>query len=167
MPEKTNNVKKIGVISDTHIPARAACLPAAVSGHFTGVDLIIHCGDIVSPEVLLELGLIAPVYAVRGNMDPYELNLAQELVFEVNNRHNICVTHGSGSPNGLKNRLYKKFMAANPSIILYGHSHVPENTVYNGLTFFNPGSCTTGVRKNSIGILSVNDAGISGSIITL
>lgn len=167
MPERINNVHKIGVISDSHIPTRAAALPGAVAGHFKGVDLIIHCGDIVSPCVLLELGLIAPVYAVCGNMDPQEINLPQELVIKINGRHNVCVTHGFGSPNGLKDRLYRKFMPINPSIVLYGHSHVPENTVYNGLAFFNPGSCTQGLKQDSIGILDINDTGISGSIISL
>ena len=60
---------KVGVISDTHVPAIVPSLPPAVFDIFKGVDLILHAGDIVDLSVLDELRAIAPVEAVAGNMD--------------------------------------------------------------------------------------------------
>ena len=60
----------IGVVSDTHIPARAPFLPSSLFGLLDGVDLILHAGDIEEESVLDELRALAPVEAVAGNMDP-------------------------------------------------------------------------------------------------
>ncbi len=66
---------RVGVISDTHVPAIARSLPAAVFEVFKGVDLILHAGDVVELSVLDELRTIAPVEAVAGNMDGSEVHL--------------------------------------------------------------------------------------------
>ncbi|NLJ25093.1 MAG: YfcE family phosphodiesterase, partial [Firmicutes bacterium] len=60
---------RIGVLSDTHIPVRARHLPAEIFIAFTGVDLILHAGDIKEWSVIQELSTLAPVEAVFGNMD--------------------------------------------------------------------------------------------------
>ncbi|MGC8844157.1 MAG: YfcE family phosphodiesterase, partial [bacterium] len=93
---------KIGVISDTHIPTRADRLPEAVFQHFKGVDLILHAGDIEDIGVLFELEEIAPVKAVIGNMDPYELenNLPSKRIVKAG-AVNIGLIHGWGAPKGL------------------------------------------------------------------
>lgn len=150
-----NNIKEIGVISDTHIPTRASRLPEKIKEYFKNVDFIIHCGDIVKEEVILELNLITKTYAIIGNMDSVELNYPSELIFKINNNFIICVTHGYGSPFGIKERLFKKFIEIKPSIILFGHTHSPLNEKYNGITFFNPGSATCGIDVNSIGIIKL------------
>ena len=62
-------VKTIGLISDTHIPKRAMCVPKRVFEIFENVDYIIHAGDLVELSVVDELEQIAPVLAVHGNMD--------------------------------------------------------------------------------------------------
>jgi hypothetical protein len=167
MLEKINNVIKIGVISDTHIPTRAKFLPQSAIEMLKGVDFIIHCGDVVSEKVLLELGLISPVYAVKGNMDPDGLDLPDERILLINSKFIICVAHGSGPPFGIKQRLFKKFKERDPFMIIYGHTHVPENDTYNGIMIFNPGSCTYGKSNNSLGMLSVSNDMIAGKIITL
>lgn len=64
---------RIGVISDTHVPVRARALPGEVLRIFAGVDLILHAGDLVTLDVLDELRAIAPVFAVRGNVDHPEV----------------------------------------------------------------------------------------------
>ena len=61
---------RIGVLSDTHIPTRARCLPPEIFTVFKNVELILHAGDLVDPLVLSELETLAPVQAVAGNMDP-------------------------------------------------------------------------------------------------
>lgn len=65
----------IGVLSDTHMPRRSKSLPPLVWRGLEDVDLILHAGDINHPDLLHELGLIAPVHAVLGNTDPYELQI--------------------------------------------------------------------------------------------
>ena len=60
---------RIGLISDTHIPDVARAIPRNVSRAFSGVDLILHAGDIQLASVLDELERIAPVLAARGDDD--------------------------------------------------------------------------------------------------
>lgn len=167
MLEKINKVSRIGVISDTHIPARVRSLPASAIEALKGTDIIIHCGDIVSKEVLMELQLISPVCAVKGNMDPYDMDLPGERILLINDKFIICVAHGFGPPYGVKLQLFKKFKEHNPFMIIHGHTHVPENDTYNGIMLFNPGSCSNGNNFNSIGVLTVSDVTIKGNIIAL
>ncbi len=61
------NAKKIGLISDTHVPDRAKSLPEDIKKYFKDVDLILHAGDITTPNVLRQLGDYAECIAVRGN----------------------------------------------------------------------------------------------------
>jgi uncharacterized protein len=161
------NITKIGVISDTHIPTRAKQLPPAVFTHFAGVDLIIHCGDIVEGNVLTELASIAPVHAVKGNMDSHDIKEPNELTLEINNKFILCVAHGTGSPFDVKQRLFKKFAGQKPYMILHGHTHLPEISEFSGIKIFNPGSCTCGHDYDSIGILDVKTDSIDCKIIPL
>src|SRR5438270_14047661 len=73
--EKENGdhmIRKIGVISDTHIP-HFKKLPGAIWEHFDGVELIIHAGDLSVLSVIAELESIAPVVAVQGNVEEQEV----------------------------------------------------------------------------------------------
>src|SRR5579864_2312978 len=65
-------LRTIGVISDTHIP-QLKKLPEAIWEHFTGVELIIHAGDLSVLSVISELETIAPVVAVQGNVEEEEV----------------------------------------------------------------------------------------------
>ena len=65
----TKAVKTIGLISDTHVPVRAKCIPKNVFKIFENVDFIVHAGDLVELSVIDELEQLAPVLAVYGNMD--------------------------------------------------------------------------------------------------
>ncbi len=163
--EKINNITKIGVISDTHIPTRSKTIPNKVHELFNNVNLIIHCGDLVNKDVLIELEAIAPVCAVRGNMDPPEITLPAERLLNINDTITLCIAHGSGAPVNLKERLYKKFSANKPNMILYGHSHIPDNSEYSGVIMFNPGSAGHGLNYNSVGILNIENAQVKGEII--
>jgi len=119
----------IGVISDTHGLLR----PEAVRA-LQGVDLIIHAGDLGNPEVLAALEGIAPVYAVRGNIDRGEwagkLPLTQ--VVEVGRVHLyvlheiFCLDLDPG--------------AAGFAAVIFGHSHQPHLEWKNGVLYLNPGS---------------------------
>jgi len=159
-----NNIKSIGVLSDSHIPTRTRSLPESIFELFKHVDIIIHCGDIVNQDIIIELNTIAPTYAVKGNMDPEDIVLPFELIFRINNKFTFCVAHGSGDPFSLKQRLFKKFQEHKPDIIIFGHSHTSENINYNGVIMFNPGSCTQSLNSNSAGIIYLNGDKIEGEI---
>jgi predicted phosphodiesterase len=104
----------IGVISDTHGLLR----PEAVNA-LRGSDYIIHAGDIGDPGILNRLNEIAPVTAVRGNVD--RERWAQTI------------------PHNLE-ELDLKPEAAGFAAVIYGHSHVPKLEKKNGVLYFNPGS---------------------------
>ncbi len=61
-------IAKIGVLSDSHIPFRLSCLPDQVSAYFSDCDQIIHAGDLEDTSLIAQLGRIAPVHAVAGNI---------------------------------------------------------------------------------------------------
>ena len=73
---------RIGVISDTHIP-HFTRLPLAIWEHFTGVELIIHAGDLSVLSVISELETIAPVMAVQGNIEEEEVMLKLPIKREI------------------------------------------------------------------------------------
>lgn len=119
----------IGVISDTHGLLR----PEAVDA-LRGSERIIHAGDVGDPEILEQLSEIAPVTAVRGNIDKGEWarKLAETEVVEVGGV-SIYVLHDLAS-------LDLKPEAAGFAAVIYGHSHVPKQETKSGVLYFNPGS---------------------------
>ena len=120
---------RIGVISDTHGLLR----PQAVAA-LKGVSLIIHAGDIGTPEVLANLNRIAPVRAVRGNTDRGEWarDLPLTQVVEVGEVH-LYVLHDLHA-------LDLEPKAAGFAAVIFGHSHRPHLERKNGVLFLNPGS---------------------------
>ena len=152
---------KIGVISDTHIPIRADALPNKVVEALRKMDMILHAGDLVELSVLTTLNSIcANVKIVCGNMDPLEVRscLPQKEVFTVGN-YRIGLTHGSGSPVSIIERVSDIFKNDKIDIIVFGHSHSPVNEKRKGILYFNPGSPTDTICSpfNSFGIIEIND----------
>jgi putative phosphoesterase len=123
------NPKTIGLISDTHGLLRPQALHA-----LEGSDLIIHAGDVGNPEILDALKTIAPVYAVRGNVDtePWALALPANEIVETLSA-TIYVLHDAHA-------LDLDPAAAGFHIIVSGHSHKPTRTEHGGVLFLNPGS---------------------------
>ena len=119
----------VGVISDTHGLVR----PEAVAA-LRGSELIIHAGDVGGPEVLEELGRIAPVVAVRGNNDrgAWAEALAEHEAVEVNGAF-VYVLHD------LK-ELDIAPAAAGFRVVVAGHSHRPLVEERRGVLHLNPGS---------------------------
>jgi putative phosphoesterase len=148
----------VGVISDTHGLLR----PEAVE-FLRGSEHIIHAGDIGSPEIVPALEKIAPVTAIRGNIDtqPWTRRFAETEVVELAGLH-IYVIHDV-------NALDLNPKAAGFAAVISGHSHKPGQTTKDGLLYFNPGSA--GPRRFSlpisIGKLEVGQGGIRGSLHTL
>ncbi len=119
----------IGVISDTHGLLRPEALDA-----LQGSDYIIHAGDVGDPQILDELAAIAPVTAVRGNVDhgAWAQKIPATNVLELG-EISIYVLHRLQD-------LDLKPEAAKFAAVIYGHSHVPEQEMKNGVLYFNPGS---------------------------
>jgi len=125
---------RLGVISDTH-----GVLRAQVFEIFREVDHILHGGDVGRPDLLVELQALAPVTAVYGNSDGFDIRAKLPQVAEIElDGFPIVVTHGDqfGSPNPTK--LHEAFPHA--EIIIYGHSHRPLlELVDKTVTVMNPG----------------------------
>ena len=151
-------MKRIGIISDTHGLLRPEALTA-----LAGSDHIIHAGDIGKESIIKELELLAPVTAVRGNVDNeawcFRYPLTQALEFE---GIFIYVYHGHLS-------LDIDPKAAGFSMIILGHSHEPKIEEKNGVTFFNPGSA--GKKRFSLpvslGTLELSNGEVSPKLIYL
>src|SRR5208282_4606930 len=145
----------VGVISDTHGLVR----PEAVTA-LQGVSLIIHAGDVGTPEVLRQLRVIAPVVAVRGNTD--QDSWARELplteVVEIGMvsfyvLHNVSELDIDPVVSGF-------------SAVISGHSHQPLIDRRNGVLFLNPGSA--GARRlklhPSVAVVTVKEKSINARI---
>jgi len=119
----------IGVISDTHGLLRPEALAA-----LQGSDRIIHAGDIGDPAILDRLAEIAPVTAVRGNVDreAWAKNIAETELLEVDGA-SIYILH-------ILENLDLQPKAAVIQAVIYGHSHVPKQETKDGVLYFNPGS---------------------------
>ena len=160
---------KIGVISDTHLHS-AEDLPKELLRILTGVEMILHAGDLVELDVLEGLKKISPkVHAVCGNMDSAKVknSLPDEEVIQIN-QFRIGLTHGMGAPFNLMRTVKEKFKNKKVDCIVYGHSHMPQNKIHQGVFYFNPGSPTDKffAPYNSCGILEI-DKQISGKIVKL
>lgn len=150
-------VTNIGVISDTHGLLRPEALDALV-----GSDLILHAGDIDTPEVLERLRELAPVHAVCGNTDQGEwaksLPLSVDLTVE---NIRIAMHHGHlPNPEGF---------GADAQVIVRGHSHRPRLEWEGGTLHLNPGSA--GRRRFTLPVgmarLKADDGQVSAELIDL
>jgi uncharacterized protein len=148
----------VGVISDTHGLLRPEALD-----FLRGSKHIIHAGDIGSTEIIPALEKIAPVTAIRGNVDTEEWarRFAETEVVELEGFH-IYIIHDL-------NALDLNPRAAGFAAVISGHSHKPAQTTKDNVLYFNPGSA--GPRRFhlpvSIGRLEIGPGGIQGSLHTL
>jgi putative phosphoesterase len=148
----------IGVISDTHGLLRPEAIEA-----LRGSERIIHAGDVGSPEILDALSTLAPVIAVRGNIDkaPWSRKLPETQVLDLSG---VCiyVLHDLA-------KLDLKSKAAGFAVVVSGHSHTPKQETRDGVLYFNPGSA--GPRRFklpvSVGRLIVEEDGVRGELLPL
>jgi putative phosphoesterase len=151
---------RIAVLADTHVD-RLEHLPKKTVDALSTADLIIHAGDFTDVQLLNELRRLCDVKAVHGNMDSRELKtvLPAKQIIEIEDKR-IGITHGSGGPWGIEERIRKMFESGRINIIVYGHSHRSQNKVINDILFFNPGKAA-----DSFGIITF-DGGVKGEIIS-
>jgi uncharacterized protein len=153
-----SRIHTVGVISDTHGLLR----PEAVAA-LTGVERIIHAGDIGERAVLDALGRLAPVSAVRGNNDRggWARDIPETQVVEIGGVA-LYVLHDL---HGLD----LDPRAAGFAAVIAGHSHQPRQERRDGVLYFNPGSA--GPRRFrlpvSLGRLTVERGRVTGALTTL
>jgi putative phosphoesterase len=148
----------LGVISDTHGLLRPEAAEA-----LRGSERILHAGDVGGPDILEALARIAPVTAVRGNVDTqsWATKLPGTDVVEVGGV-SIYLLHDLG-------QLDLKPEAAGFRVVVYGHSHQPRMEEKNGVLYFNPGSA--GPRRFqlpvSVGRLQIERGKVEGELTEL
>jgi uncharacterized protein len=148
----------IGVISDTHGLLR----PEAVE-LLRGSEHIIHAGDIGSQEIIAELRKIAPVTAIRGNVDTqaWARSFAETEVVEIAGM-DIYIIHDA-------NALDLNPKAAGFAAVISGHTHQPKQEIKNGVLYFNPGSA--GPRRFklpiSMGRIVIADGKLNGEVLEI
>ena len=158
MPVNFKNMGNVvvGVIADTH-----GLLPTTAVKALKGVDLIIHAGDVGSSEVLSDLKSIAPLVAVRGNMDMIKslkklpeteaVEVADVLLYVIHDIHRLDIAP-----------LESGFDA-----VIHGHLHCPSVAENNGILYLNPGSAAQPRRKcpASIALLHIRGNSIKTQIV--
>jgi uncharacterized protein len=168
-----DNIKKIAVLSDTHLPVRAAKIPTQIIQEIKTSDLIVHAGDFQTIEVLEYLKKLGKFVGVCGNSDSDDVadSLPSKAIINITNderEFKIAVIHGGGPPEGLAQRILH-FYEDKPDCIIFGHSHKPLNEKMESILMFNPGSPTDTVFAtiNTYGILRLDNNGIKGEIIKI
>jgi len=149
---------QIGVISDTHGLLRPEALEL-----LRGSEHIIHAGDIGAPEIVPALEKIAPVSAIRGNIDrqPWARRFPETHVVELGGL-SIYVIHDAHA-------LDLNPKVADFAAVISGHSHQPKQEIKDGVLFFNPGSA--GPRRFrlpvSVGRLEIVNERLRGEILEI
>ena len=155
---KKQEPQLIGLISDTHGLVRPQALQA-----LQGVDLIIHAGDIGTPEVIAALKRIAPVMAIKGNNDRGswakslpDTKLVQISAAKLYVIHNVKELDCDPVARGIQ-------------VVISGHSHKPSVVHRDGVLYVNPGSA--GPRRFklpvAVGKLYVNKLNVTAEVIEL
>jgi len=133
---------RVAVVSDTHMPKGSRALPVACLERLRRADLVLHAGDLVTAAFLDELRTLGPpVEAVHGNVDEPALRalLPAERVVEVAGLR-VGMVHAPGPRAGREARLRRRFPDCRA--ILYGHTHLPQVELVDGVWILNPGSPT-------------------------
>src|SRR5690349_4613721 len=124
-----SGMSAIGLISDTHGLLRQEALDA-----LQGCERIIHAGDVGGPQILERLRMLAPVTAVRGNVDRGEWAVELPMTATVKaGPALIYVLHDV-------NQLEVDAASAKFNMVISGHSHKPSSTERSGVLYVNPGS---------------------------
>jgi putative phosphoesterase len=125
----------LGLISDTH-----GFFHPELNEVFAGVDLILHAGDIGRQSVLDALSAIAPVAAVRGNIDGGLLrDLPLQRVVAMGDKR-IALIHIAGSPKRPNRDVRRLIEQHRPDVLVVGHSHIAVVQRLGDTLWINPGA---------------------------
>jgi hypothetical protein len=163
---------RIGLLSDTHIPETKRTFPDCIRETFSGVDLILHAGDIYIPSALDELEQIAPVLAARGDDDMLrDPRVKERQVIEAGSIK-VGLTHvfeGLHLYWGLEKAMETEF-GGPVNVVVFGHTHSPLVKKDNSVMLVNPGSTLLPhyqAKLGSVGILDIEDGRVSVSLVEL
>ena len=155
------------VLADTHIPRRARALPEGMTAYLRKAELVLHAGDLIEPPLLDELSAYgAPVRAVKGNVDPPDLDLSETLEFDFGGVR-VAMIHDSGRKEGRRRRLKRRF--PNARVIVFGHSHIPFLEDEDDLLLLNPGSPTDKRRQpeHTFALLRAEEGSVRAEILVV
>ena len=153
---------RVLVLSDTHSPRFWKGCPPAVAEHLATAEVILHAGDVCTPDVLDLLAGFAPVHVVLGNNDGPEVaawGAPETLQVELGGVQ-VAMVHDSGQKDGRTARMRRRFPTAD--LVVFGHSHIPMDVTGDGVRIFNPGSPTDKRRQphRTLGLLDLADGRI-------
>ncbi len=131
--------------------------------HLRDADVILHAGDVCVPSVLDELATYAPVHAVCGNNDGWDVaawGAPDTLELELDGLR-VALIHDSGQKTGRTLRMRRQFPTAD--LVVFGHSHIPLDQTGDGVRIFNPGSPTDRRSQphGTIGLLDIADGALT------
>ena len=138
---------RVVVVSDTHAPRFWKGCPPAVAEQLRGADLILHAGDVCTPDVLDELSAFAPVRVVLGNNDGPDVaawGAPETLELDLDGLR-VGMIHDAGPKDGRLARMHRRFPTAD--LVIFGHSHIPLDAADDRLRILNPGSPTDKRRQ--------------------
>lgn len=141
-------------------------MPVRVAEELTGVDVILHAGDVCEPGVLDELAALAPLHVVAGNNDGPDVEAwgaPHTLELELAGVH-VAMIHDSGAKQGRLARMRRRFPMAD--VVVFGHSHIPLTEQDDDLLIVNPGSPTDKRRQphGTVGHLVLTDGPGGGTV---
>ena len=168
-------MKIVGLISDTHIPARAKAIPNRIYEIFQDAYLIIHAGDLTRLSVIEELEQMAPVVGVHGNMDSRKV---KEKLPEINSLDvygwAIGVTHSLNflkRTSKLRNPHLNSGSEHGFQVFVSGHTHRPSIKYKKDTLLINPGSATNPIPPfltiSSVALLRITKKDIEPIIVNL
>jgi len=149
---------KIGLVSDTHFGhPNEVVLPQWVEAAFTGVDMIVHAGDVETQAAVSAFSRLAPVYVVRGNCDYCLQNNPQAMNIEIGCGI-LTVAHRAGHARAA--------IEPRTRVMVYGHTHISLINQEGMLMVINPGSPTMprGGLPPSVAVLTVDGNKISAEL---
>ena len=138
----------IGLISDTHIPSRTPKIPQEIINDFLDrkVDYIFHLGDYTTLNVyndLINTFGKEKIIGVSGNMDEQKISSQLPKTRDISIlNHKVFLTHGSGGPDGIIERLNNNYDLFKYDIVIFGHIHRPIHEKRDGKLYLNPGTPT-------------------------
>lgn len=131
---------RLAVLADTHVRRPGRWIPPALYQELNSADLVVHLGDFTEPEVARELETFAPLVAVHGNNDSWEVCERYPALHRLEiEGHEFVLIHGHV---GGRTALEAARGIAGGDAILFGHSHQPVCRREGGRLLFNPGSPT-------------------------